>query len=105
MDTKGPSSTRFELGVPGGQPISTLPLFPASRLQEVLDRDQSTLWRWRKRGWLPPLVFIGGRAYYQTSQLAEFFRRATAGDLATPHCPPKPPAIGKDSNSQRKGTP
>lgn len=103
MTTTSPARASNEFCNFAGQLLSGSPLIPASRLQEVLGRDPCTLWRWRKRRWLPPLVFIGGRAYYQTSELTEFFRRAAAGDFATPHCPPLPTSIGKGAKRPSDG--
>lgn len=35
-------------------------LYRPSRLAELLDVHESTIWRWRQRGILPPPVEIGG---------------------------------------------
>ena len=40
-----------------------------------------TAWRWRKRGWLKT-VNIAGRPYLTDKALAEFLRRAEAGEFA-----------------------
>ena len=48
----------------------------------------STSWRWQQKGWLPPPINIGGRKYYRQDQLAEFRRRAAAGEFAADIKPP-----------------
>ena len=50
----------------------------------------STFWRWRQRGWIREPVNIGGRLYLTREQIAEFERRAQAGEFAA-HL--KPPAV------------
>ena len=42
---------------------------------------QATGWRWRKRGWIPT-INIAGRVYVSRRDIAEFERRAMAGELA-----------------------
>ena len=46
-----------------------------------------TLWRWRKLGWLVTLN-IAGRQYLSKESLAEFKRRAAAGEFAQDHKAP-----------------
>jgi hypothetical protein len=48
----------------------------------------ATGWRWRKRGWIPT-VNIAGRVYISRSAIAEFERRAAAGEFAQEHITPK----------------
>jgi hypothetical protein len=48
----------------------------------------ATGWRWRKRGWLPT-INICGRVYVSRSAIAEFERRATAGEFSKTHVTPK----------------
>jgi hypothetical protein len=50
--------------------------------------DSVTLWRWRKRGWLET-VNIAGRRYVTSDGLAEFQRRAAAGEFAQLHPVPR----------------
>ncbi len=50
--------------------------------------DPVTGWRWRQRGWLIP-TNIAGRLYVSAEAIAEFERRAEAGEFA------KVPAIVK----------
>jgi hypothetical protein len=47
-----------------------------------------TLWRWRKKGWLKT-VNICGRQYVSADALADFNRRAAAGEFAQEHKTPK----------------
>jgi predicted site-specific integrase-resolvase len=49
----------------------------------------STFWRWRQRGWISEPVNIGGRLYLTMEQIAEFKRRAQAGEFAIPSTPPQ----------------
>jgi hypothetical protein len=43
-----------------------------------------TAWRWRKQGWLQT-VTIAGRPYLTVEGLADFQRRAEAGEFSQPH--------------------
>jgi hypothetical protein len=47
-----------------------------------------TAWRWRRKGWLPT-VNICGRVYVTREAVAEFERRAAAGEFAKEHRTPK----------------
>lgn len=47
-----------------------------------------TVWRWRRKGWLPT-VNISGRVYVTREAIADFERRAAAGEFAKPHMAPK----------------
>jgi len=48
----------------------------------------ATGWRWRKRGWITT-INICGRVYISRSAIAEFERRAAAGEFAKEHITPK----------------
>jgi len=50
----------------------------------------STLWRWRKRGWIADPINIAGRKYLTTEAIAEFRRRAQSGEFKAPNQPPPP---------------
>ena len=50
----------------------------------------STLWRWRKRGWIADPIDIAGRKYLTTEAIAEFRRRAENGEFKAPNQPPPP---------------
>jgi hypothetical protein len=50
----------------------------------------STGWRWIKRGWLGQPLNIGGRLYLTREHIAEFRRRAQAGEFAASIHPPHP---------------
>jgi hypothetical protein len=50
--------------------------------------SSATGWRWRKRGWIPT-VNICGRVYVSRAAIAEFERRAAAGEFAREHKTPK----------------
>lgn len=43
--------------------------------------DPVTGWRWRQRGWISP-VNIAGRLYVSAESVAQFERRAEAGQFA-----------------------
>lgn len=46
-----------------------------------------TAWRWRKSGWLTT-VNIAGRPYLTDKAIADFLRRAEAGEFAKEHKTP-----------------
>ncbi len=46
-----------------------------------LGRSETTGYRWRKRGWLNTTI-IAGKHYLSPEKLAEFERRAAAGEFA-----------------------
>jgi hypothetical protein len=56
--------------------LADLPISPA------------TGWRWRKRGWIST-INIAGRCYISRAVIAEFERRAAAGEFAREHVTPK----------------
>jgi hypothetical protein len=58
----------------------------ASFLQ-ALGRDPITGWRWRKAGMITT-VNIAGRQYITAEAIAEFKRRAEAGEFAREHKTP-----------------
>ena len=41
-----------------------------------------TFWRWRKRGWIAEPLNLAGRLYLTREQIADFKRRAAAGEFA-----------------------
>ncbi len=47
-----------------------------------------TAWRWRRKGWLR-IVNIQGRVYLTPEAIAEFQRRAEAGEFAKEHKAPR----------------
>ena len=47
-----------------------------------------TAWRWRRKGWLPT-VNISGRVYVSRETIADFERRAEAGEFAQKHIAPR----------------
>jgi hypothetical protein len=68
------------------QAVSNLLAF--DRWLKDIDRTPATGWRWRKRGWIPT-VNIAGRVYVSRQAIAEFERRAAAGEFAKKHVTPK----------------
>jgi hypothetical protein len=67
------------------QAVSNLLAF--DRWLKDIDRTPATGWRWRKRGWIPT-VNIAGRVYVSRQAIAEFERRAAAGEFAKKHVTP-----------------
>ena len=58
-----------------------------SKFAEQLGRSSVTLWRWRREGWLKT-INIAGRPYVTAEAVAEFTKRAAAGEFAkTPYTP------------------
>ena len=47
-----------------------------------------TVWRWRKKGWIT-VQNIAGRCYISRETIADFERRAAAGEFAQVHKAPK----------------
>lgn len=56
-----------------------------------------TAWRWAKLGWIHP-VLISNKRYLTADDLAEFYQRARAGELAQE---PRGAAVRKGSNGSR----
>lgn len=52
-----------------------------------LGKTPITGWRWEKRGWIKT-VNIAGRRYITDAAIAEFNRRAEAGEFAQEHKTP-----------------
>jgi predicted DNA-binding transcriptional regulator AlpA len=65
-------------------------LISLRRFRADLGVVPSTAWRWVQRGWLGRPVNIGGRLYLTREQIAEFKRRAEAGEFASNIKPPRP---------------
>lgn len=59
-------------------------LAPAESFQANLGISRTTLWRWRKYGWIVT-VQIAGRHYISDCELARFHRRAASGEFSTSH--------------------
>lgn len=60
---------------------NSLPPIPLSHFRELIGLSPTTLWRMRKRGWLR-VITIAGRHYVPREAIAEFNRRAEAGEFA-----------------------
>jgi len=69
-----------------GQTISNLLAF--DRWLKDIDKTPATGWRWRKRGWINT-VNICGRVFVSRQAIADFERRAAAGEFAKQHITPK----------------
>ena len=57
-----------------------LRLYRPSRLAALFDVDQSTIWRWRKDGTLPPFTQVGGISGLTEEQVAEVIERNRRAD-------------------------
>jgi len=64
---------------------SNLILF--ERWLESIGRVPATGWRWRRRGWVE-VQNICGRLYISRDAIAEFERRAAAGEFSQAHKAP-----------------
>lgn len=71
-------------GAPCAQQLEVV-LNTGLRSSRAVTRDRgvsdTTLWRWGRRGWIK-LVNIAGKNYVDLASLAEFDRRAAAGEFA-----------------------
>jgi|GEM_PF-1263098 len=71
---------------------------PASNLVAInawlasLGVQPVTAWRWRRKGWIAT-VNVAGRVYVSRDAIAEFERRAAAGEFAKAH--PTPARVNK----------
>ena len=65
----------------GGQTTTTSSLRSAKAIARDRGISDVTLWRWQKRGWIKS-VNICGKNYICLQSLAEFDRRAAAGEFA-----------------------
>jgi len=63
-------------------PIQTAGLRAASAIARDFGVSDVSIWRWQKRGWLQPGINISGRIYFSSEHIAEFKRRAEAGEFA-----------------------
>ncbi|MBS0661234.1 MAG: hypothetical protein JSR82_23705 [Verrucomicrobia bacterium] len=50
-------------------------------------RNPTTIWRWRKKGWLKP-INIAGKLYLTPAAIAEFNDRAARGEFSKDVRPP-----------------
>ncbi len=62
-------------------PIEGRPILSLHKFCEQAGISDVTAWRWRKNGWLTT-VNIAGRPYLTDKALADFMRRAEAGEFA-----------------------
>ena len=65
------------------QPIATAGLRAAKAVCRDRGISDVTLWRWERRGWIKT-INICGKKYADLESLAEFDRRAAAGEFAKP---------------------
>jgi hypothetical protein len=61
--------------------IEGRPILSLHKFCDQAGISHTTGWRWRKNGWLTT-VNIAGRPYLTDKALAEFMRRAEAGEFA-----------------------
>jgi hypothetical protein len=64
-----------------GLPLSAHPPLALDQFMRQSGWSNATLWRYRKRGWLN-VITIAGRHYVTREAIAEFNRRAAAGEFA-----------------------
>lgn len=57
------------------------PLIALEALERSMEVSPITTWRWRKKNWLK-VINISGRNYVSRQALAEFNRRAEAGEFS-----------------------
>lgn len=55
---------------------------------EEINKTHATGWRWRKQGWIET-INIAGRLYVSRAAIAEFERRAAAGEFSKVHITPR----------------
>ena len=67
--------------------IDGSPILSLHKFCEQAGISDVTAWRWRKSGWLNT-VNIAGRPYLTNRALADFLRRAEAGEFAKEHKTP-----------------
>jgi hypothetical protein len=65
------------------------PIVSLSKFCQEAGINPITAWRWRRAGWLAT-VNICGRQYRTGEAIADFLRRAEAGEFAKEHRVPKP---------------
>lgn len=84
-NTESNGTANFELpAVAGGSG-----LVAARKFTRDLGHHPVTTWRWVERGWIGKPLNIAGRLYFTEEQIAEFKRRAAAGEFAVSTRPPK----------------
>lgn len=66
---------------PVDEDLASLPMLSPERYTEQTGLSPTTLWRYRKKGWLA-VVNICGRFYITRAEIARFNARATAGEFA-----------------------
>lgn len=83
-------------------PLNAIPPLSLDRFMEQSGIAPATCWRWRRAGWLRTIV-ISGRHYVTREEIAEFNRRAAAGEFAITK-PANPYALRKPA-AQTSGEP
>jgi len=64
------------------------PIISVNRFSQEAGISPITAWRWRRKGWLAT-VNIAGRPYLTGEAVADFLRRAEAGEFAQEHKVPR----------------
>lgn len=83
---------RFKKALSITEPEAEASLLAVNLFTRQAGISACTLWRWRKLGWLRT-TNIAGRQYISSEDLAEFKRRAAAGEFSKPHPVPRPLAV------------
>jgi len=68
-------------GMEGGLPLAAFPPLSLDEFMRQSGLSPTTCWRYRWQGWLKTIT-IAGRHYVTREAIAEFNRRATAGEFA-----------------------
>lgn len=80
-------------------PLCAHPPLSLDKFMEQSGLSPVTCWRYRKRGWLETVV-IANRHYVTREAIAEFNRRATAGEFAGNLSNPSVARVAKQSGAQ-----
>jgi hypothetical protein len=68
------------------EPVSGL--VSVTQFRDDLGVVPSTLWRWKRKGWIDEPINIGGRLYLTVEMIKRFKERAAAGEFAVSVKPP-----------------
>lgn len=99
VSARGKDNSRGEVSeqvlIVGGPPISL------TRFCEQMGVNAITAWRWRRDGMLKT-VNICGRQYVRSEDVADFNRRALAGEFAKDHTTPRKPGAQAETEPRSR---
>src|ERR1700732_563632 len=83
-------------------PLTTRPVGDLTSFDGWLaSLDRSKVWGWRlRKEELIPTVNLMGRVFVSRTAIAEFERRALAGEFAKTHCPPRQKTPNAPDNNE-----